>query len=328
MVGAARALRSSDAGAAAAGEGPAIDLASFTGAPAPAQRQLAPALLARPAPYAARRPRQPAFPPFPTTTIGSFPQTPAIRRARLAFKRGRLRCARLRRAALCPERLLAGLAASPSRLPAALRAASARAATASPARTPHPCMAAAPAPSAPARSAAEYRERMAAEIGFAVGAQVRLVRASQSWLGWAGLGPQRAASRSRLAWSGVPPPGAAHAPHGRRRAWAALWATVSSHLAAPSVMLLCPRAQEALGLDVLVHGEPERSDMVEYFGLKLDGYWFSGEGGGWVRAMECSGVVEHLGLRLGGCWFGGEAGLGAGARAGGEAACVPGAPAC
>lgn len=30
--------------------------------------------------------------PFPTTTIGSFPQTPAIRRARLAFKKERIRC--------------------------------------------------------------------------------------------------------------------------------------------------------------------------------------------------------------------------------------------
>ena len=32
------------------------------------------------------------------------------------------------------------------------------------------------------------------------------------------------------------------------------------------------REQEALGLDVLVHGEAERNDMVEYFGEQLDGY--------------------------------------------------------
>jgi hypothetical protein len=37
------------------------------------------------------RPRQVQYPPFPTTTIGSFPQTPAIRRARLAYKKGRIR---------------------------------------------------------------------------------------------------------------------------------------------------------------------------------------------------------------------------------------------
>ena len=33
--------------------------------------------------------------------------------------------------------------------------------------------------------------------------------------------------------------------------------------------------QEGLGLDVLVHGEAERNDMVEYFGEQLDGYAFS-----------------------------------------------------
>ena len=33
--------------------------------------------------------------------------------------------------------------------------------------------------------------------------------------------------------------------------------------------------QEKLGLDVLVHGEAERNDMVEYFGEQLDGYVFS-----------------------------------------------------
>src|SRR6478735_806454 len=35
------------------------------------------------------------------------------------------------------------------------------------------------------------------------------------------------------------------------------------------------REQEQLGLDVLVHGEAERNDMVEYFGEQLDGYAFS-----------------------------------------------------
>ena len=44
----------------------------------------------------------------------------------------------------------------------------------------------------------------------------------------------------------------------------------------------CVREQEALGLDVLVHGEPERNDMVEYFGEQLDGYAFSQFG--WVQS--------------------------------------------
>jgi 5-methyltetrahydropteroyltriglutamate--homocysteine methyltransferase len=37
----------------------------------------------------------------------------------------------------------------------------------------------------------------------------------------------------------------------------------------------CVRLQEELGLDVLVHGEFERTDMVEYFGENLDGFAFT-----------------------------------------------------
>ncbi len=44
----------------------------------------------------------------------------------------------------------------------------------------------------------------------------------------------------------------------------------------------CVQAQENLGLDVLVHGEPERNDMVEYFGQQLSGYAFSQFG--WVQS--------------------------------------------
>ncbi len=40
--------------------------------------------------------------------------------------------------------------------------------------------------------------------------------------------------------------------------------------------------QENLGLDVLVHGEAERNDMVEYFAEQLDGYAFSRFG--WVQS--------------------------------------------
>lgn len=42
------------------------------------------------------------------------------------------------------------------------------------------------------------------------------------------------------------------------------------------------REQERLELDVLVHGEAERNDMVEYFGEQLDGYAFSQSG--WVQS--------------------------------------------
>ena len=44
----------------------------------------------------------------------------------------------------------------------------------------------------------------------------------------------------------------------------------------------CVTFQEECGLDVLVHGEPERNDMVEYFGEQLDGYGFSQNG--WVQS--------------------------------------------
>jgi 5-methyltetrahydropteroyltriglutamate--homocysteine methyltransferase len=89
------------------------------------------------------------LPPLPTTTIGSFPQTPEIRAARAAFKRGEL-------------------------------------------------------------AAADYRTAMRQEIALAV------------------------------------------------------------------------MKQEALGLDVLVHGEAERNDMVEYFGEQLAGFAFTANG--WVQS--------------------------------------------
>ncbi|HYQ40156.1 MAG TPA: 5-methyltetrahydropteroyltriglutamate--homocysteine S-methyltransferase, partial [Pseudomonas sp.] len=106
----------------------------------------------RASPYAVRRARQRArldLPAFPTTTIGSFPQTPAIRLARQAYRQGRL-------------------------------------------------------------GEAEYAAAMQAEIRNAVA------------------------------------------------------------------------VQERLGLDVLVHGEAERNDMVEYFAEQLDGYAFTRHG--WVQS--------------------------------------------
>ncbi len=44
----------------------------------------------------------------------------------------------------------------------------------------------------------------------------------------------------------------------------------------------CVKEQEALELDVFVHGEAERNDMVEYFGEQLEGYAFSQFG--WVQS--------------------------------------------
>jgi 5-methyltetrahydropteroyltriglutamate--homocysteine methyltransferase len=42
------------------------------------------------------------------------------------------------------------------------------------------------------------------------------------------------------------------------------------------------KIQEELDLDVFVHGEPERNDMVQYFGERLDGYVFTTHG--WVQS--------------------------------------------
>jgi 5-methyltetrahydropteroyltriglutamate--homocysteine methyltransferase len=115
-------------------------------------RRITPAMACRQSPFAQRIAAQQAalqLPPLPTTTIGSFPQTAAIRQLRAAYKRGEIQ-------------------------------------------------------------ALDYLERIRAEIETAV------------------------------------------------------------------------RKQEALGLDVLVHGEAERNDMVEYFGEQLWGYAFTENG--WVQS--------------------------------------------
>ncbi len=106
----------------------------------------------RSSPFPVRRTKQRerfGLPRFPTTTIGSFPQTQGIRAARAAFKRGEM-------------------------------------------------------------GEGEYRRHMRAEVAFAV------------------------------------------------------------------------KKQEELGLNVLVHGEPERNDMVEYFGERLAGFAFTQNG--WVQS--------------------------------------------
>ena len=50
--------------------------------------------------------------------------------------------------------------------------------------------------------------------------------------------------------------------------------------------------QEHLGLDVLVHGEAERNDMVEYFAEQLDGYVFTRFG--WVQSYGSRCVKPAL----------------------------------
>ncbi|MBA4489253.1 5-methyltetrahydropteroyltriglutamate--homocysteine S-methyltransferase [Paracoccus sp. S1E-3] len=54
----------------------------------------------------------------------------------------------------------------------------------------------------------------------------------------------------------------------------------------------CIARQEALGLDLLVHGEFERNDMVEYFGEQLSGYAFTRLG--WVQSYGSRCVKPPL----------------------------------
>ena len=52
------------------------------------------------------------------------------------------------------------------------------------------------------------------------------------------------------------------------------------------------RVQEEIGLDVLVHGEFERNDMVEYFGEMLQGFAFTRHG--WVQSYGSRCVKPPL----------------------------------
>ena len=58
--------------------------------------------------------------------------------------------------------------------------------------------------------------------------------------------------------------------------------TAQYHEAIRSEILHAVKKQEELGLDVLVHGEAERNDMVEYFGEQLQGFAFTEYG--WVQS--------------------------------------------
>ena len=59
------------------------------------------------------------------------------------------------------------------------------------------------------------------------------------------------------------------------------------------------RLQEEIGLDVLVHGEPERNDMVQYFAEQMDGYvftenaWVQSYGSRYVRPPILFGDVSR-----------------------------------
>ena len=58
------------------------------------------------------------------------------------------------------------------------------------------------------------------------------------------------------------------------------------------------RLQEEIGLDVLVHGEFERNDMVEYFGEQLDGFAFTDARLGAELRLALRQAADHLRRRL------------------------------
>jgi 5-methyltetrahydropteroyltriglutamate--homocysteine methyltransferase len=59
-----------------------------------------------------------------------------------------------------------------------------------------------------------------------------------------------------------------------------------------SLIKECIETQETIGLDILVHGEFERNDMVEYFGEQLEGYAFTQNG--WVQSYGSRCVKPPL----------------------------------
>lgn len=54
----------------------------------------------------------------------------------------------------------------------------------------------------------------------------------------------------------------------------------------------CIKLQEEIGLDVLVHGEFERNDMVEFFGENLSGYVFTNNA--WVQSYGTRGIKPPI----------------------------------
>ncbi|MDC0661269.1 5-methyltetrahydropteroyltriglutamate--homocysteine S-methyltransferase [Marinobacter sp. SS21] len=78
----------------------------------------------------------------------------------------------------------------------------------------------------------------------------------------------------------------------RRNFKAGQLAAVDYEAAMQREIRYCIERQEALGLDVPVHGEAERNDMVEYFGELLEGFAFTRNG--WVQSYGSRCVKPPL----------------------------------
>lgn len=60
------------------------------------------------------------------------------------------------------------------------------------------------------------------------------------------------------------------------------------------------RFQDEIGIDIPVHGEFERNDMVEYFGERLDGFTFTANG--WVQSYGTRCVKDETQIHTGMCY--------------------------
>ena len=78
----------------------------------------------------------------------------------------------------------------------------------------------------------------------------------------------------------------------RREHKAGLLSDAHYQAAMQSAIQYAVTQQEQIGLDVLVHGEAERNDMVEYFGEQLAGYAFTQHG--WVQSYGSRCVKPPL----------------------------------
>ncbi|KAE8764930.1 5-methyltetrahydropteroyltriglutamate--homocysteine S-methyltransferase [Georgenia thermotolerans] len=140
----------------------------------------------------------------------------------------------------------------------------------------------------PFAEAAEARRARLAHPGVRTGVRERLAALDDTAFTRAPYPERRAAQQARLGLPTLPTTTIGSFPQTPeiRRARAAVRRGTLSEAEYRQAMRAeierVVRLQERLGLDVLVHGEPERNDMVQYFAELLDG--FAATEHGWVQS--------------------------------------------
>ena len=147
------------------------------------------------------------------------------------------------------------------------------------------------------REALEARRRSPRVHAPAVAQRLAALTAADS-VRPAGYATRRAAQHAALQLPLLPTttigsfPQTAEVRQARARHRAGTLATAEYEALLAQQIAQCVQLQETLGLDVLVHGEFERNDMVEYFGEQLDGFAFTGNG--WVQSYGSRCVKPPL----------------------------------